>query len=130
MSFPMFSFALKRKSGFKVKYKPSRQTDKYKSATRDTCSPIFKSNSMRTMFATTGDGDYYVGFEVMHRKEVEIVFLHQTRYINEVLKRFHMIDCNPVSTLAGRHVRSSMQCNQMTLNAMHQFQFESLKGNP
>ena len=45
-----------------------------------------------------GDDDYYVGFEVIHRKETWIVFLHQTRYITEVLKRFYMIDCNHVST--------------------------------
>ena len=108
-SFPMFSFALKTKWGFKVKYKSSGHIDKSKYS--DTCSPIIKSNSMRTTFATRGDGDYYVGFKVMHRKEVGIVFLHQTRYINEVLKRFHMIDCNPVSTLAGPHVHSSMQSN-------------------
>ena len=83
MSFPMFSFALNRKWDFKVKYKPSGQTDKYKYS--DTCSPIIKSDSMRTMFATTGDGDYYVGFEVINCKEAGIIFLHQTRYINEVL---------------------------------------------
>ena len=38
------------------------------------------------MFATIKDGDYYVRLKVIHHKEAGIVFLHRTRYINEVLK--------------------------------------------
>ena len=64
-----------------------------------------------------GDGDYYVGFEVIRRKEAGIVFLHQTRYITEVLKRFHMIDCNPVSTPADPHVHLSIQSDDSECNA-------------
>ena len=64
-----------------------------------------------------GDGDYYVGFEVIRRKEAEIVFLHQTRYITEVLKRFHMIDCNPDSTPADPHVHLSIQSDDSECNA-------------
>ena len=66
-----------------MKYKPSRKIDKYKYS--HMYSLVIKSDSMRTMFATTGDGDYYVGFEVINCKEAGIIFLHQTRYINEVL---------------------------------------------
>ena len=72
-----------------MKYKPSGQFDNYKARLvakgflhiagvdySDTCFPVIKSDSMRTMFATTGDGDYYVRFEVIRRKEAWIIFLH------------------------------------------------------
>jgi hypothetical protein len=72
---------------------------------------------MRTMYATTGDDDYNVGYEVIHRKEVGIVFVHLTRFINEVLKRFHMKDCSPVSTHVGPHVHSSKQWDDSKCNA-------------
>ena len=74
---------------------------------------------MGTTFATTGDGDYYVDFEVIHRKG-GVLFLHQTRYTNEVLKWFPMIDCNPVSTPVGPHVHCPysqilyMQCTDFS----------------
>ena len=72
-----------------MKYKPSGQFDNYKARLvakgflqiagvdySDTCFPVIESDSMGTMFATTGDGDYYVGFEVIRRKEAWIIFLH------------------------------------------------------
>ena len=37
------------------------------------------------MFATTEDGDHYVGLEIIRPKEAGIIYLHQTRYINEVI---------------------------------------------
>ena len=113
--------AIKRNRVFKVKYKPSGQFDNYKARLvakgflqiagvdyNDTCFPVIKSDLMRTLCATTGDGDYYVGFEVIRPKEAEIVFLHHTRYINEVLKRFHMMDCNLVLIQANPRAHLSM----------------------
>ena len=64
-----------------------------------------------------GDGAYYVGFEVLRRKEVGTVFLHQTRHITEVLKRFHLIDCIFVSTPADPHVHLSLQSDDSECNA-------------
>ena len=105
-----------------MKYKPSGQFDDYKARLvakgflqiagvdySDTCFPVIKSDSMRTSCATTGDGDYYVGLEVIRPKEAHIVFLHQTIYINEVLKRFYMMDCDPISTQANPRVHFSIQ---------------------
>ena len=75
------------------------------------------------MFTTIKDGDYYVGLKVIHHKEAGIVFLHGTRY--EVLKWFHMLDYNSVSTHASpQFIRP---CSQMTMNAMHQFLFPIMK---
>ena len=63
-----------------------------------------------------GDGDYYVGSKVIRCKEAGIVLLHQTRYITEVLKWFHRIDCNPVSTPADPHVHLSIQSDDAECN--------------
>ena len=73
--------------------------------------------SAQSSKSVQGDGDYCVGSKVIRRKEAGIIFLHQTRYITEVLKQFHTIDCNPVSTPADPHIHVSIQSDDSECNA-------------
>ena len=60
---------------------------------------------LETMFkVVTGAMDYYVGFQVHHDPLTRSITLHQTRYITDVLIRFDMMNCNPVSTPSDSHV--------------------------
>ena len=46
----------------------------------------------------TSDIEYYVGFEVKVNENRDKVFIHQSRYMQDILERFGMTECHPVST--------------------------------
>jgi hypothetical protein len=49
----------------------------------------------------TNDVDYYVGFQVKVNEDQDKIFIHQSRYIKDILERFKMTDCHPISTPAS-----------------------------
>lgn len=56
---------------------------------------------LETIFKVVkGPMDYYVGFQVHQDPLTCNITLHQTRYLTDVLVRFDMLNCHPVSTRA------------------------------
>ena len=46
----------------------------------------------------TSDIEYYVGFKVKVNENRDKVFIHQSRYMQDILERFGMTECHPMST--------------------------------
>ena len=55
--------------------------------------------AMKTKFEMTDLGmmKYFFGIEVTQSEDG--IFINQTKYANDVLKRFRMVNCNPTVTL-------------------------------
>lgn len=56
-------------------------------------------NYMKTTFKVTSDSmDYFVGFQIQRCSTSGSLFLHQHRYISDILLRFGLQDAHEVST--------------------------------
>ena len=45
-----------------------------------------------------GEMSYYLGIKVIRNWAKKEIYLSQSQYIEQMLKRFHMTECNPIST--------------------------------
>jgi len=50
-----------------------------------------------------GNVDTFVGMQIERNKSNKNIFMHQTAYILRIIKRFNMMDANPVSVPADSH---------------------------
>lgn len=50
-----------------------------------------------------GSRNYYVGFHVKCWREARATFLHQTCYIKQILNRYGMANCHPMTTPTDIH---------------------------
>ncbi len=60
---------------------------------------------------STGEPKQYLGMEIERDPEKQIIRLHQTQYIQKILKRFLMHECNPCRTPTAAN---AMQQNNET----------------
>jgi hypothetical protein len=61
---------------------------------------------MKTEFKVTdGEVDYFVGFQIHQDPVTFDIFIHQSRYIDDILNRFGFTDVNPVVCPSDPHVR-------------------------
>jgi hypothetical protein len=56
-----------------------------------------------------GGMEYFVGFQINRDPFTGSIFIHQTRYIDDIVDHFGMKDANLVSTLVDTHARLSNQ---------------------
>ena len=63
--------------------------------------------------------DYYVGFQVHHNPLTHTIHINQTRYLTDILQRFHLDQANTVSTPADTHLplQESLGDNDLTLSS-------------
>lgn len=61
---------------------------------------IFLTELGKCFEIKVGDINNYVGLEIIENKERNSIFLHQTRYINKIVNKFGMNQCNPSVTPA------------------------------
>jgi hypothetical protein len=74
---------------------------------------------LETIFKVVkGAMDYYVGFQVHQDSATHTITLHQTRYLTDVLIRFGMMNCHPVSTPPDPHIILRDKAN----NEDHEFE--------
>ncbi|MCI49719.1 hypothetical protein A2U01_0070963, partial [Trifolium medium] len=57
-----------------------------------------------------GDLSYFLGMEFV--KTSKGLFLHQKKYVEDVLKRFHMRNCNPAITPRETGLKLSKNTNE------------------
>lgn len=62
---------------------------------------------LRSAFKMTDNGEarFILGMHIERDRRAGIIKIHQHKYLKEVLERFHMADCNPVSTPADTNVK-------------------------
>lgn len=69
---------------------------------------------------TSGPLSYFLGLQIEVNKEGD-VHVHQTKYVEQVLERFNMSDCKPISTPCDASIyaiKSDERCDQETYRAL------------
>ena len=61
-------------------------------------STLKKSFSTKYSMVDLGEAKHYLGMHIERDRNARTIFLDQTRYINKVLERFGMRDCEEIST--------------------------------
>ena len=54
-----------------------------------------------------GNLHYYLGIEVT--RDPEYIFISQKKYMGELLNRFGMVDCNPISTPMEQNLKFTLK---------------------
>lgn len=59
-------------------------------------------NELKSNFIKISEGNvnFYVGIEIIRNRKAKTIFIHQSFYIERILKRFNMSDAKIKSTLA------------------------------
>lgn len=81
-------------------------------------------SSLKEKFEMTdmGDAHMYLGMQITRNRKLNTLFLDQRKYIQVVLDRFKMTDCNPVSTPMETGIKLSKRDNQAPLHEQHLYQ--------
>lgn len=60
---------------------------------------------MKERFSITiNDAKCFIGFEIEKNEDTDSLFIHQRNYTQNILKRFNMENCKPVSTPSDPHI--------------------------
>ncbi len=79
-----------------------------------------------------GDAEWILGMRIIRDREANTIKLNQSVYVEKVLKKFKMLDCNPVSTPLDPSVKLSSADSPITeeeKSEMKQFPYREVVGS-